>query len=209
MTSIRPIVLSFCAALVAACAEEAPPRTVTEFMDDQLLLEAVLLRCTENRAESRYDAECVNAREAVKLLEAKAAADQRAELEALSERKREALRRTQQAAAEARRRAAEAEQRRAELEYQAQFGLPPPDAGSANPDAMPGNFPLAVIPDAGAGPVDDAVAGAGDAAAVSLTPQGNVPVADVPPAPVAEEGVDLDSIRKEMRRRKEEEQAGP
>jgi hypothetical protein len=191
----RPIALILSAALLAACSEDVPPRTVTEFMDDQLLLEAVLLRCTQNRTESRYDPECVNAREAVKLLEAKQEADRRAELEAQSERKREALRRTQQAAAEARRRAAEMEKRRAELEYQAQFGLPPPPDGSA-PEAMLGNEPGAVIP----GPADaareaDARLGAGPSAAA--------PVAETEPAAEAEKA-NLADIRKELKRRNEE-----
>ena len=76
MIESRPTILLLCSVLLAACVEEAPPRTVTEFMDEPLLLEAILLRCTENRAESRYEAECVNAREAVKLIEAKEVAEQ-------------------------------------------------------------------------------------------------------------------------------------
>lgn len=193
----RPIALILSVALLAACSESVPPRTVTEFMDDQILLEAVLLRCTENRTESRYDPECVNAREAVKLLEARQEADRRAELEAQSERKREALRRTQQAAAEARRRTAEMEKRRAELEYQAQFGLPPPPDGRA-PEAMLGNVPGAVIP----APADatreaDARAGAGPSAASAA------PVAETAPAPEADKA-NLADIRKELKRRNEE-----
>jgi hypothetical protein len=192
----RPIVLILSAALLAACSENVPPRTVTEFMDDQLLLEAVLLRCTQNRTESRYDPECVNAREAVKRLEAKQEADRRAELEAQSERKREALRRTQQAAAEARRRTAEMEKRRAELEYQAQFGLPPPPDGSA-PEAMLGNEPGAVIP----APADatrqaDARSGTGPSAVTAA------PVAETEPVAEADKA-NLADIRKELKRRNE------
>ena len=55
-------------------------------------------------------------------------AERAEQFEAQFERKREALRRTQAAAAEARRRSAEAERRRREAEYLAQFGeLPPPE----------------------------------------------------------------------------------
>ncbi len=195
MIRIRPLVLML--AVLCACTEEAPPRTVTEFMDDELMLEAVLLRCTENRAESRYDSECVNAREAVKRLEARQEADRRAELDAQSERKREALRRTQQAAAEARRRAAEFEKRRAELEYQAQFGLPPPSDGSTS-EAMLGNEPGAVIPK----PAD--VARDAPASQVMLPTAGsNAPRIDAPPAAVPD-AADLGDIRKELRRRNEE-----
>jgi hypothetical protein len=193
----RPIALILSAALFAACSEDVPPRTVTEFIDDELLLEAVLLRCTQNRTESRYDPECVNAREAVKLLEAKQEADRRAELEAQSERKREALRRTQQAAAEARRRAAEMEKRRAELEYQAQFGLPPPPDGSA-PEAMLGNEPGAVIPSPA-----DATREADVRAAARPPVESVTPVIET--APVAEaDKANLADIRKELKRRNEE-----
>lgn len=189
----RPTALILSAVLFAACSKEVPPRTVTEFLDDQLLLEAVLLRCTQNRAESRYDPECVNAREAVKRLEAKQEADRRAELEAQSERKREALRRTQQAAAEARRRAAEMEKRREELEYQAQFGLPPPSAGSV-PGAMLGNEPGAVIPAPAAVTNESATAPTG--ALTRPAPE---------PAPAAaEDTANLADIRKELKRRNEE-----
>jgi hypothetical protein len=190
----RPIALIFCAALVA-CSEDVPPRTVTEFMDDQLLLEAVLLRCTQNRTESRYDPECVNAREAVKRLEAKQEADRRAELEAQSERKREALRRTQQAAAEARRRAAEMEKRREELEYQAQFGLPPPPDDRA-PEAMLGNEPGAVIP----GPAK----ASSEAAVQTEAPPSGASVAPVAETAPATDTANLADIRKELKRRNEE-----
>lgn len=205
MIALRSTALLLCAAVLCACTEEAPPRSVTEFMDDQLLLEAALLRCTQNRLESRYDAECINAREAVKLLEAKEAQARQAELEALSERKRESLRRTQQAAAEARRRAAEMERQREELEYQAQFGLPPPDAVT-NPQAMQGNVPGAVIPavpSTGTQQSPDATAAAPLPAAGS-----NVPLAVVPP-PAPAGGADLNAIREELKRRNETSEAAP
>jgi len=135
--------------LLAGCAEKAPPsRTVTEFVDNPLLLEAAVVRCAKNRAETRYDAECINAREAVNIVQAKEEALRRAELEERSERKREALRRTQQAAAEARRRAEEAERLRKEAEYLAQFGALPSPEGEADSGAtLPeGNVPIAVVP---------------------------------------------------------------
>ena len=107
--------------LLAGCAEKAPPsRTVTEFVDNPLLLEAAVVRCAKNRAETRYDAECINAREAVNIVQAKEEALRRAELEERSERKREALRRTQQAAAEARQREAEQAMQAQIAEEQAQ-----------------------------------------------------------------------------------------
>jgi hypothetical protein len=206
MTQSRPTVLLLFTALLAACADDIAPRTVTEFMDDPLLLEAVLLRCTENRTESRYEAECVNAREAVKLIEAKEVADRRAELEVMSERKREALRRTQQAAAMARRRAAEAEKLREEMEYQAQFGLPMPASGSGSGDAMQGNEPVAVVSAPPAAPTSNTDASNSGAQATLPAAGSNAPLmqAEAPPA----ESADLGAIRQEMRRRREDEGGG-
>ncbi|MDX1499251.1 MAG: EexN family lipoprotein [Woeseiaceae bacterium] len=183
---------SLLAVLVAAgCAEEIPPRSVQQFLDDPIQLEAAVVRCAENRSESRYDPECMNARQAVSIIEAREERARREAWEAQSERKREALRRTQEAAAEARRRAAEAERLREEAEYLAQFGESPPapDAGS---DATPGdeNAPGAVIPppevDTAPGPV------IGDA----------LPASDGGNAPSAGSATgDLDAVREELRRR--------
>ncbi len=136
-------ILLIAALLVAAgCSKEPPPRTVSEFMENELLLEAALVRCRQNRAETRYEAECVNAREAANLIEAREGEERRAELEAQSEAKREALRRNQEAAAEARRLAAEAQQQRQDAEYLSQFGELPP---TATTQELVGNAPGVVI----------------------------------------------------------------
>ena len=67
---------------------------------------------------SRYVAECINARDAINRIEAAAGKEfVEIELEKQSERKRQALRRTQEAAAEARRRTLEAQRLREEQEY--------------------------------------------------------------------------------------------
>ncbi|MDX1518195.1 MAG: EexN family lipoprotein [Woeseiaceae bacterium] len=188
--------------LVAACSQEPPPRSVTEFIDDPLLLEAALVRCTQDRSATRYEAECVNAREAVKQLEAKEEARRRAELEKASERKREALRRTQEAAAAARRRVAEAEKRRQEAEYLAQFGVLPD--GGESPDAPGTNVPMAVIPEAAEesadvdyteNPFDDAQA------PEQATDDGaNAPVVETSD----DAATDLESVREELRRRNDD-----
>jgi regulator of protease activity HflC (stomatin/prohibitin superfamily) len=134
-------------AMIAGCAEPPPPRSVQEFLDNPIVLEAALVRCSRDREETRYDAECVNAREANRTVTAKEVAERRAELEAQSERKRQALRREQQAAAEARRRAAEAEKLREEAAYLAQFGELPPDDGQEPERPETGNLPTAVVPE--------------------------------------------------------------
>jgi hypothetical protein len=134
-------------AVIAGCAEPPPPRSVQEFLDNPIVLEAALVRCSRDRAETRYDAECVNAREANRIVTAKEVAERRAEFEAQSERKRQALRRERQAAAEARRRAAEAEKLREEAAYLAQFGELRPDDGQGSEQPDTGNVPTAVIPE--------------------------------------------------------------
>ena len=230
----RLTTLLTCAVILGACGKEPAPRTVTEFVQDPILLESALLRCTQKRAESRYDPECINAREAVKRVAAENEMARRSELEKQSEQKREALRRTQQAAAEARRRALEEEKRREEAEYLAQFGeLPPPLTDSNEP--LSGNEPGVVVMPSGP---EEAVPGRRDA------PQNNAVGSNAPgvdmhpeqtdtgrnetqpvyeprpaevsapepeiepepePAPVVEEPApDLGSIRDELRRRNEE-----
>lgn len=113
--------------LLGACAEEVPPVSVVEFMNNPRLLEATMVRCAQNRAETKYAVECVNARDAVNRLAAAEEQARRQQMEAQSERKRQALRRTQEAAAEARRRAVEAQRQREEAEYLGLF------------DELPGN----------------------------------------------------------------------
>lgn len=136
--------------LLAGCAkEEPPPRTVTEFLDNPILLEAAMVRCGRDRRESRYEPECINAREAVNRVQAKEEEARRLELEARSEDKRKALRRMQEAQEKARRRAEEAARQRKEAEYLAQFGVLPPSGDESTDEAMPaGNAPIAVVPDA-------------------------------------------------------------
>ncbi len=184
--------------LLAACAEPPPPHSVAEFLENPIVLEAALVRCSQNRDESRYEAECVNAREANKLVAAREEADSRAEFEARSERKRQALRRTQEAAATARRRAAEAQRRREEAAYLAQFGEQPPDADPNAVEPDTGNAPTAVIPE----PTEEPNTASG--ANYSGAP--TEPAADAGNAPTAETEApdDLSEIRDELRRRNEE-----
>jgi hypothetical protein len=61
--------------LIAACSEEPRPRSVTEFLDNPIVLEAAVVRCSHNRDETRYDVECVNVRQAISIIEAKSERD--------------------------------------------------------------------------------------------------------------------------------------
>ena len=144
--------------LAAASGCEPPPRSVGEFMDNPILLEAAVVRCAANRRETRYDEECVNAREAVKLVDAAKAKARRAELEVRSERERQRLRRARQATAEAHRLAVEEQRRREEAAYLAQFGESPPAAVSAVSGDLAGNGPGTVLPEANAPAADAAPA---------------------------------------------------
>ncbi|HEX5764205.1 MAG TPA: hypothetical protein VFY27_01460 [Woeseiaceae bacterium] len=117
----RTVALFFVLSLPGACGKELPQPTVAEFMEDPILLEATIVRCGEDRSATRYDAACVSARDAVDRIAAAREQERRMELEAESERKRQALRRTQEAAAESRRLAEEAEKRREEAAYYGEF----------------------------------------------------------------------------------------
>jgi hypothetical protein len=174
--------------LLSACSEEQPPISVAQFMDNERLLEATMVRCAQNRAEMKYEAECINARDAVNRLAAREEQAQRQAMEAQSERKRQALRRTQEATAEARRRALEAQRQREENEYLGLFEDAPADnAQSQSPP--PGS---AALPDTR-----------------STTETAVVPETNVAPAPTPETdesdpvASDLQAIREELRRRKQ------
>lgn len=192
MMTLR-ISLIFCVlGALGACSEEQPPRSVNQFMENPNLLEATVVRCSQNRSETRYDPECVNAREAVSRMAAREEQAGRAALEEQSERKREALRRTQEAATEARRRTAEANRRREEAEYLAQFGEMPSDDDTDAADTAT-NAPGAVIPDV----VEDPESNSGSSDLLA-TDGGNAPVIENAPTS------DLGEVRDELRRRGEE-----
>ena len=202
----RTLTCALLCASITACNSEPPPRSVTELMDNPILLEAAVVRCAQNRAESRYDVECLNAREAVRIIEGREEASRRAELEAESERKRQALRRTQEAAAEARRRA-EAERRlREEAEYLAQFGESPADV-PVTPADMPAsgvaesNAPMAVLPKPPQDVPAERVESAQDDLAIAPAPaNSNAPVAEIEPDSTPDT-TDLEAVREELRRR--------
>ncbi len=131
--------------LSAGCSDEPEPRSVREYVDNPQFLEAAVVRCARNRSQTRYDAECVNARQAVSVIEAREERSRRDKLEAQSKSKRDALRRTHIAASEARRRAAEMIRLQEEAEYLAQFGELPLRKDDATGNDLDGNVPGAAI----------------------------------------------------------------
>lgn len=177
--------------LLASCGKEPPPPSVSDFVDNPMLLEAAVVRCGQNRDETRLDAECVNARQAVAIIAQRQDREKAKAFEAQSERKRQALRRTQEAAEQARRRAEEAQRRRKEAEYLSQFGEVPPDTSAgAGPEPGATNAPGAVV----AAPTTEA----GDEPRTGATPP-----ADEGPVPVVpeEHPMDIDAIREELQKR--------
>ena len=180
---------------LSACAEPPPPVSVTQFMENPRLLEATMVRCGQNRAEMKYEVDCVNARDAVNRLASVDESSKRQHMEAQSERKRQALRRTQEAAAEARRRTLEAQRAREEAEYLGLFEQLPDAAGPvsapqprAATQPAPATGSVAVAPQAVATNAGEEAESAGSI----VTTDADEPTAS-----------DLKSIREELRRRKE------
>lgn len=189
-TNLLLLLAGFCSVLTA-CSKAPPPRTVSEFLDNSILLEATMVRCAQDRSKTKYEAECVNAREAANRLASAEEEARRIELEKQSERKRRALRRTQEAKAEARRRAAEARRRREEAEYLGIYEELPPDAPAVTAGT---NTPLGEQ-NTPAADTEQAEPG------VVMEPPETVidPLAEQQAA----EPSDIDSIREELKRRQE------
>jgi hypothetical protein len=208
---LMPTLLCSCLFL-AACSDERPARSVQEFMDNPQFLEAAVVRCSQNRTESRYDKECVNARQAVSLIEAREERARRDKLEAESELKRDALRRTQRAAAAAREHAAERERLRKEAEYLAQFGVTPEPAVKSDLPQLEANTPGAVIPRPVQSQQPTSVPKSQEPSVVFDEPvrsnSESMPASDGGNAPGSktqpEAETDLNSVRDELRRRQEE-----
>jgi len=171
------IIASACSLfLFSACADEQPPISAAQFMENPRLLEATMVRCARNRSETKYDAECLNARDAVNRQEVASERERRKQLEAQSESKRQALRRTQEAAAEARRRRLEAQRLREEAEYLGLFEEVPADPES-----------------------DQAIAPTSDQAMPTTGEAARSTDGDITP----QTGTDLNAVRDELRRRQE------
>jgi hypothetical protein len=200
MRPMRIAMLVAVPCVVLACSKEVPPRSVSEFVENPILLEATMVRCAQNRSQTKYDAECVNAREAVNRIAAIHDQARRAELEAQSEQKRQALRRTQEAAAEARRRAAEAQRRREEAAYLGQFDSPPPSTNPAigtdqQNQAIP--VPSTNAPGAQLAPEpQDSTSNPGSDPTINNGSGASAPESATP--------ADLEAIREELKRRQDE-----
>ena len=205
MRKLKSIVSVAGLAVLAGCAEEVRPVSVQEFMDNPRLLEATMVRCGQNRATMKYEAECVNAREAVNRIEAAEEKARRVYLEEQSERKRQALRRNQEAAAEARRRALEAQRLQEEAEYLGLFEESLDQVQSTAP--QPQSTPPALQPQAAPPPATQTNSPAttmSEPAPMQQRVIQNDPAEEKSDDQVA---ADLKAIREELQRRREEQQA--
>jgi hypothetical protein len=148
--SLRICAVAMVAATVAACVEEPPPRSFTEFMDDAIAREGTLIRCNEDRTATANDIECMNARRAAAAIAAQEDAEQRARLEAQSEARLAAARQRYDAQQEAARQAelaAEAAEQRAydeQWEHGAGTGRVSPPVDSVPEAQMPPETSLPV-----------------------------------------------------------------
>ena len=201
MKRVLKISVVLLAAVLGACAKEPPPpHSVDEFVENSILLEATMVRCAQDRSKMKYEADCLNAREAVNRIAKAKEEERKKELEAQFERKRRALRRTQEAAAQARRQAAEEQRRREEAEYLGIYEVIPGDesgqAGSSDPAAQAeSNAPAAAIePNAPAAAVE------------SGTPAAQIdpPSMELDAGAAADtSATDIDAVREELRRRQD------
>lgn len=127
------LLLGLCAVL-AACVDEPPPRSFTEFMDDRFAREGTLVRCNSDRTATANDPECINARRAAAALASQDDAAQREQRDAQSEVRLLAARQRQAAQQQAAQRAEVAAQAEEQLAYEslweeAQASEPPPVEG--------------------------------------------------------------------------------
>jgi hypothetical protein len=93
---VRGCLLAVIAATAACSPRRIPPMTVTDLMEDRVMLDGVLMKCNQNKAKARNDADCLNARIAIERLASKSdPADEAKRAEAF-ERSREQLRSAQE-----------------------------------------------------------------------------------------------------------------
>jgi len=99
--AIKPIIACGCLSAVilsmAACSpKRIPPMTVSDLMEDRVALDGVLMKCNQNPAKARSDADCLNARIAIDRLAVKDDPAAEAKRTEDFERSREQLRLSQE-----------------------------------------------------------------------------------------------------------------
>lgn len=99
--SIKSIIACGCLGAVisatAACSpKRIPPMSVTDLMEDRVMLDGVLMKCNRNPSKARTDSDCLNARIAIARLASKNEPAEEAKRAEEFERSREKLRLAQE-----------------------------------------------------------------------------------------------------------------
>ena len=195
MNTLRPTFMLITMSLLTACGSEPPPpRTVNEFVENPILLEATMVHCAQDRSRTKYDPECVNAREAANKLAVIDEEARKKSLQAQFERKRKQLRRTQEAAAGARQRAADERRRREEAEYLGVFESTPGVDGQV----ASGSTGSTIDPQQNSG--EQELAGNEPGMVVGPAPEETDENAELDSM---EQATDIDAIREELKRRQD------
>lgn len=96
----QPLTLTLIFVALASCAacapKRIPPTTVSDLMEDRVMLDGVLMKCNQNPARARADSDCLNARIAVERLAKDVDPAQEAKRVEDFERSREKLRLAQE-----------------------------------------------------------------------------------------------------------------
>jgi hypothetical protein len=83
-------------ATVACSPRRIPPTTVTDLMEDRVMLDGVLMKCNQNPSKARSDSDCINARIAIERLASQNAPAEEAKRAEEFERSREQRRLAQE-----------------------------------------------------------------------------------------------------------------
>jgi hypothetical protein len=143
-SSIKSIIVWGCVGAVigasAACSpRRMPALTVTDLMEDRVMLDGVLMKCNQTPSKARTDSDCVNARIAIERLASRNEPAEEAKRAEDFERNREQLRQTQ----EKQRLAEEAKKPKMDAYHLPLVPVEPPPA--ASPQSAPANLKPAVV----------------------------------------------------------------
>jgi hypothetical protein len=143
-SSIKSIVACGCvAAVISVCAacspRHMPALTVTDLMEDRVMLDGVLMKCNQAPSKARTDSDCINARIAIERLASRNEPAEEAKRAEDFERSRELLRQAQ----EKQRLTEEAKKPKMDAYHLPLVPVEPPPAPS--PQSVPANPKPAVV----------------------------------------------------------------
>jgi hypothetical protein len=144
-SSIKSIIVCGCvAAVISVCAACSPRRipalTVTDLMEDRVMLDGVLMKCNQTPSRARSDSDCINARIAIERLASRNEPAEEAKRAEDFERSRDQLRQTQ----EKQRLAEEAKKPKMDAYHLPLVPVEPPPAAKS-PQSAPADLKPAVV----------------------------------------------------------------